>query len=515
MNELNREITPRSDGKKTSRTAILIIHGIGQQPRYETLLAFGRGLHRYLDSRGSQPVVEMVPMKELPRGMNRGLRFRTLRENEDALVDVYEYYWGPFTQGKLSILATLKWCIARTFPRPEQLTAFPHPKGIWDGFVLGVYLFTILGMLVLAVGSALVALLPVGINLSPVSLFTLSFSTIVMALEELGETNPWTWLWVLVLAFGLWHVMFRLTALLTIVFGSGTYSLPIDDETGARISRDNDWLNMKPRRILGNLLWLFMALIVYQVANLQIAESIPIPSRLAFAVITLVAFREFLASYLKNFIGDIPVYLSRNEYSEAYSVRRKILDTGSDLLLALLALDGTQIPPVTVKLRAPEASDNQSETRFRPIYERVIVAGHSLGSVIGLDILRQTYLRVLATGNGQEIWEKITDFITFGSPLRKVSYFILQEEGNPERLRMDSYVSTLKLVFRSGTKNEMKWHNFVIRSDPIADYLGRSTAYAGIARDYTLPGIGEPLTSHSRYWKDPHFYEWVGTLTGL
>lgn len=431
-------------------------------------------------------------------------------------MDVYEYYWGPFTQGKLSLRAILKWFIARTFPRPEQLTAFPHPKGIWDGFVLGVYLFTILGMLVLAVGSALVALLPVSIHLSPASLFTLSFSSIVIALEELGETNLRTWLWVLVLAFGLWHAMFRLTALLKIVFGSGSYSLPIEDETGARISRDNDWLVTKPRLILGNLLWLLMALVVYQFANLQIrAESAPIPSLLSFAVMTLVAFRESLTSYLKNFIGDIPVYLSRNEYSEAYSVRRRILDTGSDLLLALLGLDGTQSSPVTIKARAAGFLDDQSETSIRPAYEQVIVAGHSLGSVIGLDILRQTYLRVLATGNGPEIWEKITDFITFGSPLRKVSYFILQEEGDPERLRTDSYMSTLKPVFRSGTSNEMRWRNFVILSDPIADYLGRSTAYAGIARDYTLPGIGEPLTSHSRYWKDPHFYEWVCTLTGL
>jgi len=488
------------DADPNRRSAILVIHGIGQQPRYETLLLLGRGLYNHLKRRGMPTLVRLVPPRELPKGANRGLRFQITKPDETvATVDLFEYYWGPYAQGILSVPRIIKWFLARTFPRPEQLTSFPPWKTIWDGLILLVYAGLILALFVISANAAL------GVSGNSQSLFTLSISSVAERLGWVTTAGASFWIMLAILAYSLWQVLFRTWGILFLLFQSPMEPLPIEDEGGKRRGPCAGSPPHRAKTLLGNLLWLLLWLFVFQMVRLRMETAGNLNhGNIALMVAAFTGFRELLNSFLVNFVGDIPVYLSRNEYSPSYPVRRKIIDTGSDLLLELLGVDKNEASPITIKV-ARELPDDQKEPGSeRPRYDQVIVVGHSLGSVIGLDILRQTYLRIY----GDNRWDKLTHFITLGSPLRKISYLTLQEEGDPDRLRLDSYTKTLGPVFRQrGSGNEVNWWNFVIPTDPVADYLNHATAYCGIPQDIYIARICEPIHSHSRYWRETTVYE--------
>jgi hypothetical protein len=453
----------------------------------------------------------MTPVQELPRGVNRGLRFHVAVDGKVASWDVFEYHWGPFAQGRMSLPGIVKWFLARTFPRAEQLSAIPPAKGFLDALILIAYAAIILALLAGSVKAALGVVAPGGADTSLRSLLSVSLADSAGRLRWALDAGISFWIGFALLAYSLWQVLLRIVAILGFLLRRGPDPLPVKDECGNRTKAAALRAPERAKTLLGNLLWLLVWLFIYQVARLQIAATAAVSQlNLLLMLLLFVAFREILKSYFINFIGDIPVYVSRNEYAESYSVRRKIIDTGSDLLRELLGVPKDDAGDITIKLQAGENREQKTASE-NPGYAQVIVAGHSLGSVIGLDILRQTCLRL--TGN--ERWDRLTHFITFGSPLRKISYLTLQEEGDPDRLRMDGFTKTLRPVFRKGQANEVAWWNFVIPTDPVADDLNGAGSYGGIPKDIHVPRIGEPLTSHSRYWSEPALYEWICTALGI
>jgi hypothetical protein len=91
-------------------TAILVIHGIGQQNPYETLDQFARNLTRYLKYEGG---IEDLTLEAARLDHNDWVEARvrlhtskygpqTNTEPPEASVDLYEYYWAPQTQDKIS-----------------------------------------------------------------------------------------------------------------------------------------------------------------------------------------------------------------------------------------------------------------------------------------------------------------------------------------------------------------------------------------------------------------------------
>ena len=108
------------------------------------------------------------------------------------------------------------------------------------------------------------------------------------------------------------------------------------------------------------------------------------------------AFIVFVEKTAQHFIGDLVCYLDLNPRSEHYETRRKIINGALEELRELMKGDR---------------------------YDQIIVAGHSLGSVIAYDTLN----RVIQDTNAERIKEeeasKIVGLVTFGSPLDKIALF--------------------------------------------------------------------------------------------
>ena len=58
-----------------------------------------------------------------------------------------------------------------------------------------------------------------------------------------------------------------------------------------------------------------------------------------------------------------------------------------------------------------------------PLYDRVVVAAHSLGSTIGMDALISIHEMCAEGGVLPEQWNRLRAFVTFGSSLEKTRFF--------------------------------------------------------------------------------------------
>lgn len=113
---------------------------------------------------------------------------------------------------------------------------------------------------------------------------------------------------------------------------------------------------------------------------------------------------------LVGYLGDVALYTNADRRARSYAVRNSILTGAVDALRQLLQ-------------RAHGGG-----------YDRVILAAHSLGTVVALDAIDR--LRAEAQSAEQTaVLNCLTGLITFGSPLDEVLYFFQQEAGQVQAIR--------------------------------------------------------------------------------
>jgi len=200
-------------------------------------------------------------------------------------------------------------------------------------------------------------------------------------------------------------------------------------------------------------------------------------------------------SALANVIGDIAIYNTADAKSKFYAVRKSILDGAVDALRYLLEPAGEAGP-------------------FRPEdwrYDRVILAGHSLGSQIAFDainrlnhLIHQGDLRGcdragyftdgttrLKMQGADHISEMLCGLATFGSPLDKMAFFFREETAKEQYLRAQliEHFHGFKQRFWSGQEtdnarrlaaapelfsrlfDDIRWRNYYDRGDLVSGSL--------------------------------------------
>jgi hypothetical protein len=144
----------------------------------------------------------------------------------------------------------------------------------------------------------------------------------------------------------------------------------------------------------------------------QAIDILTLPTFINWPAVILYAFLVLVAyvgqKILTSAIGCLAVYLGADDLSKNFAARSQILHECTTMLINLLAgRDETGTP-------------NEKWT-----YDEVLVAGHSLGSVIAYDSLSQLIVRDLAKDpslDGVPL-AKVRGLLTFGCPLNKVVYF--------------------------------------------------------------------------------------------
>ncbi len=204
--------------------------------------------------------------------------------------------------------------------------------------------------------------------------------------------------------------------------------------------------------------------------------------------------RPFISKGKKLFIdymGDVAIYEETDVKSRQYNIRSAILDEAVKKIKTLIDMD----------------------------YKNIIIAGHSLGSVIAYDSLNKVVQRVNET---PDEWNtavaKLRGFVTFGSPLDKIAFFFRDHTLKTQYVRRQILAhlhcfknKDLNLInekikierpYEKLLDNTIKWINFWDKKDPVSGHLDFYIVDENILLDMKAKyGV-----AHTAYWGYKEMY---------
>jgi len=444
--------------------------------------------------------------------------------NGEAFADIYEYYWAPKTARKLSVGSVLLWMGKQSFPRRTQI-------GVrnWSAFSKQlVNVGLIVGTLALGLALTVAVLNLVIASVSADGYVYLSWSAALEGLRSTrdsllssGGTDLASWLSALLnpvrplqkIADGTAGSFMKLVTDLSVLLAAGgaiAYFLlqsfrhafalvsprPGDSSCSVEPADPPAGADPKVPRLTA------FVLSVLSLGGL--GGSVWIAGTAAVAGLAVLVgwiVRRGVNFFVKDLFGDVVAYLDRDEHTEWYSARREIMDDGMEVYTALLGFSADE------HFKAAPCGSESKKPDLKPDcgYKRVLVVGHSLGSVIGLDIMRQFVANVRAYFEGDQQAELLTrfaGFITLGSPLGYVSYVYGRRDNDTNRLGF-LFTDNVRSLFMHGAT----WENRFFLSDPFANLLAHLPQYQllddRIDEEQLLSRWAIPVISHTRYF-DSH-----------
>jgi pimeloyl-ACP methyl ester carboxylesterase len=208
-----------------------------------------------------------------------------------------------------------------------------------------------------------------------------------------------------------------------------------------------------------------------------------------------------IVSYaMTAYVADVAVYTNMDATSKNFAARNAILDGSTAALKALLSCGQ---------------------------YDRVILAGHSLGSVIAYDTINE----ILAQSNAgpgpadDRPSTVLSDaqigllkgLVTFGCPLDKINYFFREHVKRDQAIRAQvlSMLHSFRKVssgrdygeftfnYKFAQLDDLIWMNAWARMDFVSGRLQFYDVNDRKQFHYVVPAL-----AHLRYWSDPEFYEY-------
>jgi hypothetical protein len=179
--------------------------------------------------------------------------------------------------------------------------------------------------------------------------------------------------------------------------------------------------------------------------------------------------RRFLVAY----VGDVAAYIQPQQLDRFNTLRTRLKEC------------------VWASARAVYRSPEQ--------YDEIVVVGHSLGSLIGYDVLNRLY-REEALGTVPGVQARSTLFVTFGSPLDKTA-FLFAIEGSNREGREALAASVQPLIGFPSTRP--RWVNVYSGWDIISgslEFYDASETSPRHIENKSDPEACVWLAAHTEYW---------------
>lgn len=452
---LNTIVRPGDIGWVTKDTAILVIHGIGDQLPIETLDQFGRGLVKQYKEEFK---VELKLTHELmPKPSDRSDTWfdnvlRIKKEGCEHFIDIYEYYWANYSEDKASWKDINTWL---------------------QGVVKGANSF------------------------------------------------------------------YKKNAVL---------GKQYKDKSSFFDSRTGNFRVGTYRMFMSVVSHLLFAVELFYKGLIWLVGHIPFMGKIADSMME--SYTDTLVHNVTNVIGDIVVYNVTDPKSKFYEVKRGIADgaikalkylveknkSGKDINKLQRVFDDKKLQ------RTPgecDEIDKEFEEELRKeelYYPSVIVAGHSLGSQVAYDAINKLNLLInegvianydnkgnCMLSNKVRIAEQLNGFITFGSPLDKIVFFLRENVPDTEFLRqqiLDHYHGFKLRPINERLNNTRTNKNYVEVSSGLTKLL-EDVQWRNYydAKDYVSGGLDyyrgltnidcqfrKGIFTHSNYWNHDKFY---------
>jgi pimeloyl-ACP methyl ester carboxylesterase len=333
--------------------------------------------------------------------------------------DVYEGYWSPFSKGKTNIASLLTWLLRCTFLATSSTARVPATwrKLFWDvGYLVGALLlaavFLVLAFVAGSFAWAHFAQLFVDSATPRPGFLEFAFSPFAQM-----KIIPWTgWLQLavdVVLAYLV--VQLVVVARTRAATHSRTAELRRDGRKGGRF--ETQTIAAESFHVFAAvLLTVFVVLLVlgdlWMLQRFHPDHIVRIMWHgmwLVLAVGFFQAARGLADFVVLDVLGDVQVYCTHDCNSAFYAVRAQIIDAVTKALLGPL------------NAVAPKATEADGDL---PLYEKIHVAGHSLGTTVGLDVLIRLRQLVEEGSVDVEDWQRLRSFTTFGTALEKTRFLL-------------------------------------------------------------------------------------------
>jgi len=368
--------------------AVLVFHGMGQQVKFETISAVAGAIQDEARAQGGVTRDLAVHLSRLDDQFLARAQIAWRDANGGSHeVHVYEAYWAPLTEGRVSYGDTLKFLFQAAW------------QGLW---------------------------------------FSRPFSSRIFQRWMFGAPQS--------LKIGAWTFPAMLAVLALLLLQVGIIAL-----VSVRLTQWLTGIKALPAGIGWRALWIT-----------AIAE--------AFAA------RYFLVQY----VGDIAAYISPYKSSKFDEVRKSIQKVGRDVGKAVYGLD----------------------------YSRIVMVGHSLGSVLAYDTLN-ALMNFEQTGPSKPVLARTPALITFGSPLDKTAFVFRMQREDWIREQMAAAVQPLIVDYEKYRPSSFAWFNIWSKWDIISgalDYYDRPDVPGTDSRhvqNLEDPDANVPLAAHLQYWKNP------------
>jgi len=523
--------------RRQPRTAILVIHGMGEQNPYDTLDQFARGLANHFEDNRSD-LLTLQPERINHGNWTEVAVHMDVKEpatnNVLKRLSVFEFYWAPYTEGKVTLKDVVLW-LMRTASTPvlylrdnlRGLLMLRAYRGTWTAAKLGARELWRATALYIPAFLAFAAVLVLS------SVQVINWQKVLVPVRALGLGGDASLVagvvcWALAAAYLLLTI--RQLSLRRLVSGRE----PVIDRVADQVA----------------LMVEVAALVFWTVAGsaLAYAERASIGAQLRVLLSLLPALAAASVAFLFHYVfvkyvGDVAVYVTADEKAPSYKARSDILDASCEAVARLL-------------------------TAKEPEYERVIIAGHSLGSVIAYDTINELLSRAWAasgppsqsdpakapssgitpsapdrneasypgtTPSPAVLKNKLKGLVTFGSPLDKIYYFF-RVHTRPDqvvRAQILSFLHSFRLCDLGQDYGNLEftypdprspltpetapslfpdlgtdflWLNIWSPSDPVSGPLQFYRLDEGLELHYPWRAWGR---AHIRYWQEDRFYAFV------
>jgi hypothetical protein len=547
------------------RVAVFVAHGMGQQIPFETLDSIAESLRVHdasLTGRNTKPVSNSIKAED--QWLAR-IELELKSGPSEAETHIYEGYWAPLTEGRINLRQVMAFLagagtnglkVARkTFRRwlMGKYEIFPTPIRIVLYLLVALAAIAALVVMnstivVVATARALFAERPWWLSEGLFADLTTTFDGVVSAMIVFGASlfvghvmrgrapvivrKIWGWLTALAFLVAIFAIILAGVAVFALFFLHIRGGAPATAElwqncfSKAALDRLNNgfdfwvfwlvvvvlalrlawWIGVIAFRLLRDISdprgrWLTLAVVlVFALLVSGIVVLVRWCFPLVFASSGATALRHgvawplviiasaYIRSVLVQYLGDVAIYVMPYKLDAFNDLRKEIKETVYKVAHAVYAL--------------------KDQGAVAPAYDRVIILGHSLGSVIAYDALNRLIQedRAGATANALDVVGRTPLFLTFGSPLDKTA-FIFGAQGHGTTEAREALAASVQPMIQDYAYRPKQWVNIYSPWDIISGYLDL----------YDLPGSTDPkkvdnrkdaeattlLMAHTEYWSDP------------
>ena len=563
--------TSPTAGRRRKHIGVLVIHGMGEANPYDTLDAFARGLYTHFGGPDNPRYTMQTEWKERgsdPAHNQKSWTQAQIRFEPTAAADpaaprltVAEYYWSPASKGKVKDLAVLTWLV-RTALEPfrylsENLQVMeaagedgtPGKKTRQGLFILWREFFRLACVYPLL----LISFIAVAAFLSQVKDLVTTLATlqghyevmlvgllVAARLLILGSLADYFW------NFGKW-LKFRVP------------------HTGSQ--RRYSWYALIGAAVIAAAAFALPAWWVhgfFQTASRQVCGAGPViaehhgrwettaawisqlllvttPFTCLFVPVLELAIAAVIRNFLIDFLGDVAIYTNLNQRAGNFAFRAQILEECGHALTTLY----TDLREQAIDALAPGGSSATPEDRRQAARQltgddfQVVIAAHSLGTVIAYDTINDLFNRARigaktagaleppgqpADPLAMNVCRHMRGLLTFGSPLNKTYYFFRDESGAEQLIRAQliDQLHSFRLLAPAGTLDRVEvvpvqsceelrrltrdfcWLNVWAEMDIFSGklFFYELPERCQLRRNYKIP-----VLAHLSYWTDEKMYQ--------